>query len=377
MSSKKDFYQVLGVSKNVTPEELKKAYRKLAMQYHPDRNKDNKESEEKFKEISHAYEILSDEQKRAAYDSYGHAAFEGGAGGGGHGGFGGGGFEDIFETFFGGGSGRSSGRSAGGAVSHSQDGSDLKYNLQITLEEAWQGMDKEISYMTHSRCGTCKGSGAKSGSGSTRCEKCNGRGSTRVQQGFFILEQTCSACSGAGTVIKDKCSECRGQGRVETKKTISVKVPAGVDNGSKLRVAGQGEAGIRGGSTGDLYVFIKIKDHEFFERHEDDLYIKAPIKFTIAILGGEIEVPTIDGKKISLKIPDGTKQGAKLKIKGKGMSMLGSGSRYGDMYVVVNIETPVNLTSKQKELLKNFDAETSSGSNPESEGFLDKIKKFF
>ncbi len=378
--SKQDFYQTLGVSRSASQDEIKKAYRKLAMQYHPDRNPGNKEAEQKFKQATEAYEVLKDEQKKAAYDQYGHSAFEQGGGGqGGFNGFGGGqggfnDFSDIFSSFgdiFGdmGGGGRTKKRSS--AIR----GSDIRYNLDITLEEAFLGLNKKISFSVASSCGSCGGSGAEGNSKPEECGTCRGSGKIRAQQGFFIVERTCTTCNGAGQIIKNKCKTCGGQGRVEKEKTLSVKIPAGVEDGNRIRLQGEGEAGARGGPAGDLYVFISVKDHKFFERKGEDIFCEIPIKITTAALGGAVEIPTIDGTIAKLSIPTGTNTNDQFRLKGKGMAVLQGGGRRGDMYVKIFVETPTKLSAEQKALFEQLEKTMGSDSSPKSEGFFDKIFK--
>ena len=383
---KEDFYKTLGVDKNATADEMKKSYRKLAMKYHPDRNPDNKEAEKKFKEIAEAYEILSDPQKKAAYDSYGHSAFDQSSGGGHHhgrGGFGGGGgfgqaggfsdmFNDIFEDLMGGqGGGR---RGGGGAVN--TRGADLRYNVELSLDEAFKGKQTKIKFTTAATCSPCNGKGSKDQKATTKCATCGGHGKVRAQQGFFVVERTCHACGGVGHIIKDPCSSCHGEGRVKKEKTLSVNIPAGVEEGSRIRVAGEGEAGIRGGQAGDLYVFVSVRHNQIFERQGVDLHCRMPIKMSTAILGGTIEVPSIDGVSVKFTIPAGTQTSAKFRLKGKGMSRLQSSSR-GDLYIHVVVETPVKLTAEQERLIKEFAGMETKDSHPESEGFFAKIKKLF
>lgn len=378
MTEKRDYYQVLGINKNASADEIKKAYRKLAMQYHPDRNPGNKEAELKFKEATEAYEVLKDDQKKAAYDQYGHAAF---GQGGGQGGFNGGGFEgfdfnDIFSNFsdiFGDSGGRQN-RKKTSAIR----GSDIRYNLEISLEEAFRGVSETISFSIPTTCGTCKGSGAKEGEKPVECPSCRGLGKVRVQQGFFIVERTCGTCFGSGQVIKNPCKTCGGEGRVNKEKTLSVKIPAGVEEGNKIRLAGEGEAGVRGGQAGDLYVFINIRKHQFFTRKGDDIHFEVPIKFTTAALGGSIEIPTIDGTKAKLQIPEGAQSGSQYRLKSKGMSVINSGGRRGDMYVKIEIETPIKLSSEERELLQKLDSLMQGKSNnPKSEGFFKKVTDLF
>jgi molecular chaperone DnaJ len=380
---KEDFYKTLGVNKNATADEMKKSYRKLAMKYHPDRNPDNKEAETKFKAIAEAYEILSDPQKKAAYDSYGHSAFDQGAGGGGHGrshhggGFGQQGgfsdmFNDIFEDLMG---GQGGGRRSSGPTINTR-GADLRYNIELSLDAAFKGKKTTIKFTTASTCTPCNGKGSKNQNASTKCITCAGHGKVRAQQGFFVVERTCQACHGAGHIIKDPCSSCHGEGRVKKEKTLSVNIPAGVEEGSRIRVAGEGEAGIRGGQAGDLYVFVSIKAHQIYERQGIDLHCRMPIKMSTAILGGSIEVPSIDGVSAKFTIPSGTQTGSKFRLKAKGMTRLQSSTR-GDLYIHVIVETPVKLTKKQEELIKEFAGMETKESHPESEGFFAKIKKIF
>ncbi|MGB0934634.1 MAG: molecular chaperone DnaJ [Alphaproteobacteria bacterium] len=379
--SKKDLYELLGVSKSASADEIKKAYRKLAMKYHPDKNPGDKEAEQKFKEINLAHEVLKDEQKRAAYDQYGDAAFQQGAGGGQHGGFdfnfqgGAGGFSDIFEEMFsefmGGGPGGA--HSSGSGRSR---GSDLQYSMTISLEDAFKGVNKSIKVNTNAACGTCSGSGAKEGTKPKSCSTCHGRGKIRTQRGFFTVEQACGTCKGQGTFIDSPCGDCAGQGRKRKEKTLSVSIPAGVEDGSRIRLAGEGEAGARGGMNGDLYVFIEVKSHSIFMREGADIHCRVPISMVKAALGGTIDVPTIDGSKARVTIPEGTQSGKQFRLKSKGMSVLRRSGR-GDMYVHAHVETPVNLTKKQKEILNQFESsDTKHKTCPESEGFFTKVKDF-
>jgi molecular chaperone DnaJ len=379
--SKRDYYEILGVTKNASQDEIKKSYRKLAMQFHPDRNPGNKEAEAKFKEATEAYEVLKDEQKKSAYDTYGHQAFGQGGGGarGGQGqGFEGFDFNDIFGNFsdifgdFGGAANRQKKRSS------SVRGSDVRYNLEISLEEAFRGVAEKISFTIPSTCETCSGSGAKNGEKPVDCTTCNGAGKVRAQQGFFIVERTCTTCSGTGQIIKNPCKTCSGQGRVNKSKTLSVKIPSGVEEGNRIRLSGEGEAGSRGGAAGDLYVYISIRKHQFFTRKGDDIHFEMPLKFTTAALGGNIEIPTIDGAKANLKIPEGAQSGDVLRLKSKGMSVINSGGRRGDMFVKINIETPVKLSSEERELLQKLDKlMTNKASNPKSESFFKKVGDLF
>lgn len=375
--SKRDYYEVLGVSKNASADELKKAYRKLAMQYHPDRNQDNPEAEAKFKEVSEAYDALKDEQKRAAYDRFGHAAFENGGMGaaGGGGGFhaAGGDFNDIFSDLFGDFMGGGGGR----AREANLRGADLRYNLEISLQDAFKGKQETISFRTAAECGTCHGTGSKDGKAATTCTTCGGAGKVRMQQGFFAVERTCSTCHGSGKMIKDPCGTCGGEGRVAKEKTLSVNIPEGVEDGTRIRLSGEGEIGIRGGQPGDLYLFISVRPHDFFIREGHDIHCKVPITMTKAALGGSVEIPTIDGGKAKVTIPEGTQSGDRFRLKGKGMSIMRAGGRRGDMYIHAVVETPVKLSKKQKELLKEFEEEERKGSSPQVEKFFKTVKKFW
>jgi len=371
--SKKDYYEVLGVAKNASEAEIKKAFKRLAMKHHPDRNPDDSTAEEKFKEAKEAYDILSDSQKRAAYDQFGHAGVEGGAGFG-AGGFGGGAsfsdiFGDVFGDIFGG------GRPGGGA--RARRGADLRYNLELTLEDAVKGTTVKIRVPTLVECKECTGTGARKGTSPTTCTTCNGIGQVRMQQGFFSLQQTCPKCRGTGQMISDPCPSCHGQGRIQEQKTLSVKVPAGVDNGDRIRLSGEGEAGEKGAPPGDLYVQIAIKPHKIFERDENDLYCEVPISFSTATLGGELQVPTLEGR-VKLKVPPETQSGKLFRLKGKGVISVRGGPP-GDLICKVNIETPVNLNSKQKELLKQFEESlTGNGKHsPKENSWLDSVKSFF
>jgi molecular chaperone DnaJ len=365
-----DYYDIIGVSRSANDAEIKKAYRKLAMKYHPDRNPNDKAAEEKFKEIQGAYAILSDPQKRSAYDQYGHAGVDPSMGG--HSGFGGfGGFEDIFETIFSG--GRSQGRQARG-----QRGADLQYNVQLTLEEAALGKQIEITVPRHVSCNTCSGSGAKKGSQPKTCETCAGMGQVRIQQGFFSIQQTCPHCHGEGKLITDPCQSCHGEGRVKESKKLTVKIPAGVDNGDRVRLGGEGEAGIQGGGAGDLYVQVSVKPHNIFQRHETDLHCEVPISFTIAALGGSIEVPTLEGR-VTLKIPAETQTGKTFRMRGKGMKSV-RGYATGDLLCKVVLETPINLSRAQKDMLTQFQETIDSGKKMHSPRFstwFDGVRKFF
>lgn len=370
--SKRDYYEVLGVAKNASEAEIKKAFKRLAMKHHPDRNPDSNEAEEKFKEAKEAYDILSDAQKRSAYDQFGHAGVDSSAGMGG--GFGGASFSDIFGDVFGdifGG-----GRSGGGTRAHR--GADLQYNLELTLEEAVQGTSVDIRVPTHIECDECNGSGARKGTAPQTCTTCGGVGQVRMQQGFFSLQQTCPRCHGSGKMITDPCGKCHGQGRVKKNKTLSVKVPAGVDNGDRIRLQGEGEAGEQGGHAGDLYVQMMVRPHDIFERDGNDLYCEVPINIGIASLGGELEVPTLNGR-VKLKIPAETQSGKLFRLRGKGVKSV-RGHTIGDLMCRVQVETPVNLTKKQKDLLEQFNTslqEDNVEHSPRSSSWLDGVKKFF
>jgi len=370
--SKRDYYEILGVSKGSSTAELKKAYRRVAMKHHPDRNPDNKESEDKFKEASEAYEILSNEQKRAAYDQYGHAGVDGSSGMGGGGG-GAGGFSDIFGDVFGdifGGGG------GGGGRRGPARGSDLRYTLDLNLEDAVKGTTVKIKVPTLVSCKPCGGSGAKPGSSPVTCSTCGGHGQVRMQQGFFSVQQTCPTCRGKGQTISDPCRECHGQGRVEETKTLSVKVPPGVDTGDRIRLAGEGEAGADGGPTGDLYVQVSVIDHEFFQREGKNLYCEVPISLFDACLGGEIEVPTLDGR-VKLKVPEETQTGKLFRLRGKGVAPVRGGST-GDLLCRVVLETPVNLSKKQKEMLGELRGSMKGQKNsPKQDSWFEGMKNFF
>ncbi|MEN0041932.1 MAG: molecular chaperone DnaJ [Pseudomonadota bacterium] len=370
--SKADYYETLGVSRDADEKTLKSAFRKMAMKHHPDRNPGDAAAEAKFKEIGEAYEALKDPQKRAAYDRFGHAAFEnGGMGGGGGSPFGGGGMSDIFEDIFGemmGGRGRSSGGR--------QRGADLRYNMEISLEEAFEGKTAEIEIPTSVVCDVCDGTGAKPGTSPVTCPTCGGVGQVRASQGFFSIQRTCPTCQGRGEIIQDPCDACGGTGRKTQTKTLSVNVPAGIEDGTRIRLAGEGEAGTRGGPQGDLYIFLSIKPHEFFQRDGADIYCRVPISMTTAALGGQFEVGTVEGKKANVKVPEGTQNGKQFRLRGKGMPVMRS-SQTGDMYIQVAIETPSNLSKRQRELLEEFEQESSAANSPESESFFGRMKGFF
>ena len=364
--AKRDYYEILGVERDVDAAELKKSYRRVAMKFHPDRNPDDKSAEDKFKEANEAYEVLSDEQKRAAYDRHGHAGVDQQSGMGG----GAGNFSDIFGDVFGdifGGSGRGRGGPS--------RGSDLRYNLDLSLEEAVKGTSTQIKVPTLVSCKICSGSGAKAGSKPTTCTTCGGHGQVRMQQGFFSVQQTCPTCRGRGTIISDPCKPCRGQGRTEETKTLAVKVPAGVDTGDRIRLTGEGEAGADGGPAGDLYVQVNVREHSIFKREGADLYCEVPMDFVDAALGGELEVPTLDGR-VNLKVPPETQTGKLFKLRGKGVTPVRGGAQ-GDLLCRVVVETPVNLTSKQKELLRDFQATMKGGKySPKQSRWFEGVKKF-
>ncbi len=372
--AKRDYYEVLGVSRSASAEEIKKAYRRKAKELHPDRNSDNPDAEAQFKEVNEAYEALKDPQRKAAYDRFGHAAFEGGMGGGGGGhGFGGhadftSAFSDVFDDLFGdfmGGRNRQ----------RASRGSDLRYNLNITMEEAFAGVQKTISVPTSVSCEECNGTGARSGAEPQSCPTCAGMGKVRAQQGFFTVERTCPTCSGLGQIIKNPCASCGGAGRVEKTRSLSVNIPAGVETGTKIRLAGEGEAGLRGGPPGDLYIFVSVKEHDLFQRDGRHLFCRVPVSMTTAALGGDIEVPTIDGGRSRVKIPAGSQSGRQMRLRQKGMPELRGGQR-GDMFIELAVETPVNLTARQKELLREFEQEAQDNS-PESSSFFSRVKSFW
>ncbi|KQV44461.1 MULTISPECIES: molecular chaperone DnaJ [unclassified Rhizobium] len=368
---KRDLYETLGVAKTADEKELKSAFRKLAMKYHPDKNPGDAESEKTFKEINEAYETLKDPQKRAAYDRYGHAAFEhGGMGGGG--GMGAGGFSDIFEDIFGEMMGGRQRRSSGGR----ERGADLRYNMEISLEEAYSGKTAQIRVPTSITCDVCTGTGAKPGTKPSTCSTCQGAGRVRAAQGFFSVERTCPTCHGRGQTITDPCTKCHGQGRTTEERSLSVNIPAGIEDGTRIRLSGEGEAGLRGGPAGDLYIFLSVKPHAFYQRDGADLYCSVPISMTTAALGGKFDVATLDGTKSRVSVPEGTQAGKQFRLKGKGMPVLRS-SQIGDLYIQMQIETPQKLTKRQRELLKEFEEISSKENNPESAGFFSRMKDFF
>jgi molecular chaperone DnaJ len=371
--AKADYYEVLEVSRTCTEVELKASFRKLAMKHHPDRNPGDKAAEAKFKELNEAYQTLSDPQKRAAYDRFGHAAFENGGMGGGRG------FDndfassmaDIFEDLFGDFAGR-----RGGGPNGRERGSDMRYNLEITLEEAYRGKTATLKVPTSVSCEACNGTGAKPGSKARQCATCAGHGRVRASQGFFSIERTCPACQGRGEVIDDPCRSCNGAGRVTRERTLSVNIPAGVEDGTRIRLAGEGEAGMRGGPSGDLYIFLSIKPHPFLQRDGADLFCRVPVSMVTAALGGDLTVPLLDGQETSVKIPDGTQTGKQIRIRGKGMPVLRA-REHGDLYIQVVVETPQKLSSRQRELLREFETESSKDTQPESAGFFSKVRDFF
>lgn len=371
---KADFYEMLGVDKGASEKDLKAAFRKLAMQCHPDRNPGDADAERRFKEINEAYETLKDPQKRAAYDRFGHAAFEnGGMGGGGAGFAGAGGFADIFEDIFGEMMGGGRRRSSGGR----ERGADLRYNMEITLEEAFNGKTAQIHVPSSITCSECTGTGAKPGTQPVTCTMCGGAGRVRAQTGgFFSIERTCPACHGRGQTIKEPCPKCDGQGRVTEERTLSVNIPAGIEDGTRIRLSGEGEAGARGGPSGDLYIFLSVSPHEFFQREAENLYCTAPISMTTAALGGSFEVATLDGTQTRVKIPEGTQNGRKFRVKGKGMPVMRQ-NMVGDLIIQVAVETPQNLSRRQRELLEEFDKLSSTENSPQSTGFFNRMKDFF
>ena len=376
--AKRDYYDVLGVSRGASADEIKKAYRGKAKELHPDRNKDNPEAEARFKEANEAYEVLKDADKKAAYDRFGHAAFEGGMGGGGPrpggGGFGNGdftsAFSDVFDDLFGDFMG---GR--GGGRQRAARGSDLRYNLRITLEEAYAGLQKTIKVRTLVPCNTCSGTGSEGASEPTTCPTCSGMGKVRAQQGFFTVERTCPTCGGLGQIIKNPCKACSGAGRVEKERALNVNIPVGVETGNRIRLAGEGEAGMRGGPPGDLYIFVEVEAHKLFERDGVNLHCRVPVSMVKAAIGGQVEVPTIDGGRARVQIPSGSQSGRQMRLRGKGMPAL-RGQSVGDMFIELAVETPTNLTARQKELLEEFE-KLSEDNNPESKSFFSSVKGFW
>lgn len=379
--AKRDYYEVLGVRKGANADEIKKGYRAKAKELHPDRNADKPDAEAQFKEANEAYDILKDPEKKAAYDRFGHAAFEGGMGGGGGrpgGGFGGhqgdfgSAFSDVFDDLFGDFMG---GQRGGGGGRRAARGSDLRYNLRVTLEDAYAGLQKTINVPTSVSCSKCDGSGAEGGSEPSTCPTCSGMGKVRAQQGFFTVERTCPTCSGMGQIIQNPCKSCGGAGRVEKDRSLSVNIPAGVETGTRIRLAGEGEAGMRGGPSGDLYIFIDVAAHDLFERDGNNLFCRVPVSMSTAALGGSIEVPTIDGGRGRVQIPAGSQSGRQMRLRAKGMPALRGGGA-GDMFIELAVETPVNLTARQKELLREFE-DLSSENNPESSSFFSSVKSFW
>lgn len=379
--TEKDYYELLEVSREANGDEIKKSYRRLAMKYHPDRNPGNKDAELKFKEINEAYEVLKDDQKRAAYDRYGHQAFASGMGGGGNpfGGFefnfGSGGFSDIFSDIFS--EFMGGGQQRGGRQSYARHGADVRYNLEISLEEAFSGIEKEITIPSSSVCEECKGFGTADAKEPPICPTCHGHGKVQVRSGFFIAEQTCPNCKGKGRIIKDKCKTCGGEGVIHKDKLLKIKIPAGIESDTRMRIAGEGEPGLHGGQNGDLYVFITVKTHKLYSREGANLYTRVPVSMACAALGGKVEIPSIDGEKIELKVEPGTQSDQQIKVEGEGMTILRS-KRRGDLFVRFRVETPVNLSARQKELLEEFRAISKDDNcQPEAKGFLDRIKDLF
>ena len=376
--AKRDYYDVLGIAKGASADEIKKGYRKKARELHPDHNSGNPKAEDQFKEANEAYEVLKDGDKKAAYDRYGHAAFEGGTGGGG-GRQGGGGqgdfgsaFSDVFDDLF----GDFRGGQRGGGGRRAARGADLRYNLRISLEDAFAGMQKTINVPTALACDGCEGTGAEGGAEPSTCPTCSGMGKVRAQQGFFTVERSCPTCSGMGQIINNPCKSCSGAGRVEKDRSLSVNIPAGVETGTRIRLSGEGEAGMRGGPSGDLYIFIEVSEHKLFERDGLSLFCRVPVSMSTAALGGSIEVPTIDGGRGRVQIPSGSQAGRQMRLRGKGMpAMRYNGS--GDLLCQVKLETPVNLNSKQKQLLKDFSSSCNAKQHPESNSFFGKMKSFF
>lgn len=378
--AKRDYYEVLGVARGASDDEIKKAFRRKAKELHPDRNSDNPQAETQFKEANEAYDVLKDAEKRAAYDRFGHAAFDGGmAGGPRAGGFGNGGqgdfasaFSDVFEDLF----GDFMGGQRGGQRQRAARGSDLRYNLKVTLEEAYAGLSRSITIPTSVSCSNCNGTGAEGGAEPVTCPTCSGMGKVRAQQGFFTVERTCPTCAGMGQIVKNPCATCGGSGREQKEKSLSVNIPAGVETGTRIRLSGEGEAGLRGGPPGDLYIFIEVADHALFQRDGLDLFCRVPVSMVTAALGGEVEVPTIDGGRSRVKVPEGSQSGRQMRLRSKGMPAL-RGTAKGDMYIELAVETPVKLTSEQKALLRQFEDSSARSNNPASSGFFDKVKSFW
>ncbi|MGB3179043.1 MAG: molecular chaperone DnaJ [Albidovulum sp.] len=371
--SKRDYYEVLGISRGASADEIKKAYRTKAKELHPDRNKDRPETEAQFKDVNEAYDVLKDDTRKAAYDRFGHAAFEGGGPRGGQGGQGdfASAFSDVFEDLF----GDFMGGRGGGGRQRAQRGSDLRYNLRVTLEESFKGIQKSITVPTSVACGVCSGTGAEGGAEPQTCPTCSGMGKVRAQQGFFTVERGCPTCGGLGQTIKNPCKSCHGAGRMEKERSLSVNIPAGVETGTRIRLAGEGEAGMRGGPPGDLYIFIEVREHALFQRDGVNLYCRVPVAMSVAALGGEVEVPTIDGGRSRVKVPSGAQTGKQMRLRSKGMPALRGGGT-GDMLIEIAVETPVNLTSQQRELLREFER-LSEDNNPEGNSFFSKVKSFW
>ncbi len=379
--AKRDYYDVLGVSKGASADEIKKGYRTKAKELHPDRNADKPDAEAQFKEVNEAYDVLKDADKKAAYDRFGHAAFDGGmAGGARAGGYAGrpgqgdfaSAFSDVFEDLF----GDFMGGQRGGARSRATRGSDLRYNLKISLEEAYSGLSKQVTVPTSVACSSCDGTGSEGGAEPTTCPTCSGMGKVRAQQGFFTVERTCPTCSGSGQIVQNPCRTCGGAGRQQKDRALSVNIPAGVETGTRIRLSGEGEAGLRGGPSGDLYIFIEVAEHPLFQRDGIDLFCRVPVSMTKAALGGEIEVPSIDGGRSRVKVPEGSQSGRQMRLRSKGMPQL-RGPGMGDMYIELAVETPVKLTSEQKELLRKFEEVSAKSNNPNASGFFDKVKNFW
>jgi molecular chaperone DnaJ len=369
--AKRDYYDVLGVTKTASKEEIKKAYRKLALKYHPDKTKGDKSSEEKFKEASESYHVLSDEKRKTNYDQFGHAAFENGGGSGqGFGGFDTSSFSDIFEDFFGDFGGSGSSRSSGNR------GNDLRYDISISLGEAYKGSEKNVRYTTYKKCSTCLGSGSAKGSKPIKCNYCSGQGKVRTNQGFFTVQQTCPQCSGYGETIGTPCDSCRGNGKIQGNENVTVKIPKGVDDGTRIRLSGKGEAGSKGGSNGDLYLFISIDNHNIFKRSEENLYFELPISFSHATLGTTVEVPSIDGGKSKIKIPPGTQHGKQFRLKGKGMPILRR-NLFGDLYIRIITQVPTSLSKRQREILEEYNKIETDKPDPVIKSFFEKAKKFW